>query len=111
MGATYALPAAPSMFAVENLDADFIPDTAIVAGGRLLILHGKGALMGKGKLEPLPVDGVLAVAAGDFLFDRRSGMQLSVVTSAGETMFLAHEGFDPRPYTPEEVAQARRNSQ
>ncbi len=95
MKATYALPVAPTMFAVENLDADFIPDTAIVAGGQLLVLHGLNAISGRGQLETLPVNGVKAVAAGDFLFDRNSGVQLSVLTSSGEAVILAHQGFDP----------------
>jgi len=109
--ATYVLPAAPSMFAVENLDADFIPDTAIVAGGQLLVLHGQNAISGGGRFERLPVSGVESVAAGDFLFDRHSGVQLSVLTSSGEALFLAHQGFDQRPYTAQEFAQMRRNAQ
>jgi len=111
ISATYALPAAPTTFAVENLDADFIPDTAIVSGGQLLVLHGMNAISGKAKLETLPVDGVASVAAGDFIFDRNSGVQLSVLTSSGETLFLAHQGFNPQHYTSQELAQARRNSQ
>ena len=111
MRATYALPVAPSMFVVDNLDADFIPDTAMVAGGQLLVLHGKDAINGRGQLETLPVNGAESVAAGDFLFDRNSGVQLSVVTSRGETLILAHEGYDLQPYTTQQLAQARRASQ
>jgi len=109
--ATYVLPAAAAMFAVENLDSDFIPDTAIVAGGKLLVLHGKNAINGRGRLETLSFDGVESVAAGDFLFDRHSGVQLSVLTNGGEILMLAHQGFDPRPYTSQELTQMRHNAQ
>ena len=108
MNAAYKLPAAPSMFAVENLDADFIPDTAMVAGGQLLVLHGLYAINGRGQLDTLPFTGVESVTSGQFLFDRHAQNQLSLLTSSGEVMILAHQGFDPQPYTPSEIAAARR---
>jgi FG-GAP-like repeat len=108
MSATYSLPSAATMLTVANLDADFIPDTAIVAGGELLVLHGKNALSGGGRLETLPVSGVKTVTAGEFLFDRHAQMQLSVVTASGKLITLAHQGLDARPYTPQEIAAARR---
>src|SRR5277367_3248068 len=106
--ATYALPGAATAMSVANLDADLIPDTAIVAGSRLVILHGRNAISGRGALTTVPVSGVESVTAGEFLFDRHAQLQLSVVTANGEVNILAHQGFDSRPYTPEQIATARR---
>jgi len=107
IAATYALPGAATSLVVANLDGDPVPDTAIVAGGHLLVLHGRNAIRGKGRLEPLPVDGIETVTAGQFLFDRHSQTQLAALTSDGDVEILAHQGFDPRPFTPGEVASMR----
>ncbi len=107
--ATYRLPGAPSILTVALLDSDFVPDTAIVAGGQLLVLHGINAINGKGRLETLPISGVESVAAGSFFFDRHVLPQLSVLASGGEVIFLAHQGFNPQPYTPEEIAAERKS--
>jgi len=108
--ATYTLPAPATKLIVANLDADLIPDTAIVAGGKLLVLHGLNAIKGTGQLQTLPYSGIQSVAAGQFVFDRHAQTQLSVLNSSGEVLILAHQGFDSRPYTPAETA-AQRNLQ
>jgi CSLREA domain-containing protein len=105
--ASYALPGAASAIEIANLDSDFTPDAAIVAGGQLLVLHGAGALAGAAEVETLPVEGAKAVVAGDFLFDRHAQLQLSVLTTDGTVHVLAHAGFDSTPYTREEIAAAR----
>ena len=107
MSATYSLPGVATVLTVANLDADFIPDTAIVAGGELLVLHGVNALRGGGRLEVLPVTGVKTVMAGEFLFDRHAQLQLSALTTSGKLVILAHQGLDGRAYTPQEIADAR----
>jgi hypothetical protein len=109
--ATYALPATATSMSVANLDADRIPDTAIVAGGQLVILHGKNALSGGGAMTTVPVSGVESVTTGQFLFDRHAQLQLSVLTSNGDVVTLAHQGFDPTPYAPQEIAAARHAQQ
>jgi CSLREA domain-containing protein len=109
--ASYSLPGRPTAMTVANLDADSIPDTAIVAGGQLLILHGKAALSGQNALTTVPISDVESVTAGSFLFDRHGLLQLSVLTSSGDVVILAHEGFDSRPYTMQELAQSRRSQQ
>jgi CSLREA domain-containing protein len=106
--ASYPLPGPATAMTVANLDADSIPDTAIVTGGQLLILHGKAALSGQNALTTVPGSDVESVTAGSFLFDRRGLLQLSVLTSSGDVVTLAHEGFDSRPYTTQELAQSRR---
>ena len=93
---------------VANLDSDLIPDIAIVSGGKLLILHGKNALGGRGSMTTVPIADVESVTAGEFLFDRHTQLQLSVMTTDGDVVTMAHEGFDPRPYTPEQIAETRR---
>lgn len=108
--ATYALPGKATAIEIANLDADFIPDAAIVAGGQLVVLHGAHALAGSAQLESLPIDDITAVTAGDFLFDRHAQLQLSVLTSDGTVHVLAHTGFDPTSYTHAELVAARRES-
>jgi CSLREA domain-containing protein len=105
--AAYPLPGPATTMTVANLDADLIPDTAIVAGGKLLILHGKTALSGRGSLTTVPISGAESVTAGEFLFDRHAQLQLSVLTTGGDVVILAHNGFDPRPYTPQQIAETR----
>jgi CSLREA domain-containing protein len=105
--ARYALPGAATAMTVGNLDADLIPDIAIVAHGQLLVLPGKGAITGNSALTTLPVSDVAGVVTGQFLFDRHAQMQLSVLTNDGDIVTLAHQGFDSRPFTPQEIAGAR----
>jgi hypothetical protein len=107
IASTYALPGAATAFSVANLDDDFVPDTAIVAGGQLLVLHGRNAINGGGRLEVLPVDGIEAVTSGEFLFDRHGLMQLAALTTDGDVLILAHQGIDSRPFTPREIAGTR----
>ena len=106
--ATYPLPGPATAMTVANLDSDLVPDTAIVAGGNLVILHGKTALSGRGSLTTVPVSDVESVTTGEFLFDRHAQLQLSVLTSSGDVVILAHNGFDPRSYTPQQIAETRR---
>ncbi len=108
--ASYDLPGNATAMTVADLDGDSTPDTAIVAGGQLLILHGKAALSGHDALTTVPINDVRSVAAGAFLFDRHEELQLSVLTTGGDVVTLAHEGFDSRPYTPHEIAQYRRGT-
>jgi hypothetical protein len=62
--ATYVLPDEAIAMSVANLDADSVPDAAIVAGDQLLILHGKAALSGKGALTTVPISDVRWVTEG-----------------------------------------------
>ncbi|MGA9673560.1 MAG: Ig-like domain repeat protein [Terracidiphilus sp.] len=105
--AIYELPGSASAIQVANLDSDLTPDAAIVAGGQLLVLHGQNAISGGGHIETLPVSNVETVTAGEFLFDRHALTQLAALTSNGDVLILAHQGFDARPFTPQEIAQKR----
>ena len=106
----YALPGTAKAIEIANLDADLTPDAAIVAGDQILILHGRNALTGSAQLETLPLNGVTAVTAGEFLFDRHAQLQLVVLTTDGTIHIFGHQGFDPRSYTQEEVRAARRDA-
>ena len=101
--ATYKLPGAATAISVANLDGDSIPDAAIVAGGQLVILHGANAISGGGQLETLPVENVEAVTAGEFLMDRHGLLQLAALNANGDVLILAHQGFDARPFTAQEI--------
>ncbi len=108
--AAYKMPGAVTAISTANLDSDLTPDAALIAGGQLMVLHGAGALRGAARIETLPVSDAVSLTTGSFLFDRHAGLQLAVLTHDGTVHFLAHEGFDPRPFTPEEIAAARRNA-
>ena len=108
--AAYAMPGAVSAIATANLDSDLTPDAALIAGGQVVVLHGADALAGSARLENLPISEAVSLTVGSFLFDRHAGMQLVVLTSDGTVHFLAHQGFDPRPFTVQEIGAARRNA-
>lgn len=110
LNAGYAMPGAVTAIATANLDNDLTPDAALIAGGQVVVLHGASALAGKARLEILPVSDAVSLTTGSFLFDRHAGLQLAVLTSDGTVHFLAHEGFDPRPFTTPEITAARRNA-
>lgn len=105
--ATYVLPGRSTSMSIANLDADMVPDTAVVAGGQLIILHGKNAISGSGEITTVPISDVESVTVGEFLFDRHPQLQLSVLTFSGDVVILAHQGFDPTPYSPQEIAAKR----
>lgn len=107
---SYRLPGPAGAIEIASLDSDFTPDSAIVAGGQLVVLHGAHALAGAAELETLPIDGVVSVTTGDFLFDRHAQLQLAVLTSDGTVHVLAHAGFDPTPYTAAEMKAARQSA-
>jgi hypothetical protein len=110
LSASYDLPAPATSITIASLDADAIPDAAIIADGELLVWHGKDALTGGGRLETLPVDRAESVTAGEFVFDRHAQMQLAVATASGDLVILAHQGFDPTPWTPAQMATTRRRA-
>jgi CSLREA domain-containing protein len=108
--ATFAMPGVVTSIATANLDSDLRPDAAIIAGGQVLVLHSAGAITGKARLETLATSDAVSLTTGSFLFDRHAGLQLAVLSSDGTVHFLAHAGFDPRPFTVQEITAARRNA-
>ena len=106
--ATYHLSSPVTAMTVANLDADLIPDIALITGGKLLVLHGNTALSGRGSMTTVPITDAESVTAGEFLFDRHAQLQLSVLTTNGDVVTFAHEGFDSRTYIPQQIAETRR---
>jgi CSLREA domain-containing protein len=110
INAGYALPGPATSITVASLDGDSVPDAAVIADSQLLVLHGKNAVTGGGRLEVLPVDTAESVTAGEFVFDRHGQMQLAVATANGNLVILAHQGFDSTPWTPAQIAATRRRA-
>ena len=107
--ASYDLPAPATSITVRGaLMRTPVLDAAIIADGKLLVMHGKNALTGGGRLETLPVDRAESVTAGEFAFDRQAQTQLAVATASGDLVILAHQGFDPTPSTPGQMTTTRR---
>ncbi len=82
-------------------------DIAILAGTDVLLLDGAAALTAP-HLENLPVHNAVALAAGQFVYDRRSLLQLAVLTADGSLHILARPGLDAHALTPAEVLAGRR---
>ncbi len=96
--------------AFGNLDRDAYLDAALVAGGQLMILHGRdvhAAAMGAGTgvaLEAVPlVSAAISVAIGKFLPDRDPRAQMAVLSSDGSIQMIARAGLDARPRSAEEL--------
>jgi CSLREA domain-containing protein len=96
--------------AFGNLDRDSYLDAALVAGGQLMILHGRdvhAASLGTNTnvaLESVPlVSAAISVAIGKFLPDRDPRSQMAVLSSDGSIQMIARAGLDARPRSAEEV--------
>ncbi|MGB9104059.1 MAG: VCBS repeat-containing protein, partial [Terriglobales bacterium] len=96
--------------AFGNLDRDSYLDAALVAGGQLMILHGRdvhAASVGAGTgvaLESVPlVSAAISVDIGKFLPDRDPRAQMAVLSSDGSIQMIARAGLDARPRSAEEL--------
>ncbi|HLQ49845.1 MAG TPA: hypothetical protein VK129_00025, partial [Terriglobales bacterium] len=107
----YPLQAPATAVAAGNLDGDAIADVAVISGGNLSILYGRN-LTPAGNLAqgleqvPLPFSSV-AVALGNYIFDRDTRSQIALLASDGSLNIVARHGFDPAPWTVDEF-RARR---
>ncbi|MGC2743185.1 MAG: CSLREA domain-containing protein, partial [Candidatus Angelobacter sp.] len=74
-------------------------DLAFLAGGKVQILRAQTM-----KLQQisLPISAA-ALAVGTFVFDRAPGLQLALLTSDGAIHIAAHNEFDPRAYSADEL--------
>ncbi len=96
--------------AIGDLDGDPYNDVAIVAGGRLLILHGGVAAPGGGQDRLEAVDlafGVQTAALGRYIPERLHGSQLALAADDGSVRVMAQGQPDNRPLSVPEL-QARR---
>jgi CSLREA domain-containing protein/fimbrial isopeptide formation D2 family protein/uncharacterized repeat protein (TIGR01451 family) len=74
-------------------------DLAFLAGGKVQIL--RGSTMNLQQIS-LPIT-ASALAVGSFVIDRALGLQLALLTSDGTIHIAAHNEFDPRAYTADEL--------
>jgi CSLREA domain-containing protein len=112
-----ALPAAAQALAVGRLDDDRLGDLAILAGGKLLVLHGRppqgDAFPGDdpraGTLETLELPfAVRAFAPGEFIWDRDSRAELALLGDDGLVRIAAQGELDTRPWTADEMREKRK---
>ena len=93
----------PLSGAASNLNfgdfGDGSNDLAFLAGGKVQILRASTM-----KLQSisLPIT-ASALAVGTFVIDRVPGLQLALLTADGTIHIAAHNEFDPRAYTSDEL--------
>ncbi len=96
--ASFNLDAAATNIVFGNF-GDSHTDTAFLSGGNVFILHSSTFQM---EALSLPVN-ASAMALGSFIFDRTGGLQIALLTSDGSIQIAAHNEFDPRPMSLDEV--------
>jgi CSLREA domain-containing protein len=111
LAAAYPLQAPATAFAFGDLNRDTRNDAAIIAGGNLFILHGRAldpAAGGTKGLESvfLPFS-VSSIALGSFTFDRNPRLQMALLSPDGSVYIVAHDAFNPRPLTADEMKVLR----
>ena len=74
-------------------------DSAFLAGGHVMLLHGSSM-----QLEKLPLEvSAKALVVGSFLDDRNPGQQMALLTSDGAMQIAVRNEFDPRAFTAAEM--------
>jgi FG-GAP-like repeat len=89
---------------------DIGPDAAFLSGGQVVLLHSSSMQL---ETLSLPVSAQVMVL-GSFVYDRIPGLQIALLDSSGSIAIAAHNEFDPRVFTVDEmrsIRQARRNGQ
>ncbi|HXZ29411.1 MAG TPA: hypothetical protein VEG08_15555, partial [Terriglobales bacterium] len=111
---SFPMPGTVTSLAFGNLYRDAVADTALVAGGQVMVLRGRdlrAAARGDFSFQlesvGLPVSAV-SVDIGSFLFDRGGQRQMAVMSSDGSVHVVVRAGLDSRPWTAEEMAEHRR---
>ncbi|HEX9160072.1 MAG TPA: CSLREA domain-containing protein, partial [Thermoanaerobaculia bacterium] len=94
-----------SALAVGDLDGDLRNDVAVLEGGRVSIVQSSTM---EARSVRLPVSAV-AMAIGAFVHDRDPRLQIALLSADGSIHIAARNGFDPRAFTADELAQMRRN--
>jgi trimeric autotransporter adhesin len=87
---------------------DMGPDAAFLSGGQVVLLHSSTMQL---ETLSLPVN-AQAMVLGSFVYDRVPGLQIAVLDSNGTIAIVAHNEFDPRVSTVDEmrsIRKARRN--
>src|SRR5512140_2617466 len=74
-------------------------DLAFLAGGKVQILRAQTMTL---QTISLPISAT-ALAVGTFVIDRNPGLQLALLTADGTIHIAAHNEFDPRAYSADEL--------
>jgi CSLREA domain-containing protein/uncharacterized repeat protein (TIGR01451 family) len=80
-------------------------DLAFLAGGKVQILRGDTMTLHQ---VSLPIS-ASALALGTFVIDRAPGLQMALLTGDGAIHIVAHNEFDPRSYSTDELAAIRQS--
>ncbi|MGC2696749.1 MAG: CSLREA domain-containing protein, partial [Candidatus Angelobacter sp.] len=80
-------------------------DLAFLAGGKVQILRASTMQL---QQVSLPISAT-ALAVGTFVIDRMPGLQLAMLTSDGTIHIAAHNEFDPRAYSADELKAIRQS--
>jgi hypothetical protein len=116
---SYPLRAVATAMAVGRLDDDSAVDLAVVAGGEIVIIHGRerrpsgryedGFEEVFGRMEPVRLPfAVKTVAVSDFIWDRDSRMEMAALSEDGAVQILKRGELDSRPLTESEAREGRR---
>jgi uncharacterized repeat protein (TIGR01451 family) len=82
---------------------DIGPDVAFLSGGQVVLLHSSSL-----QLETLSLGvNVQAFALGSFVSDRMPGLQIALLDAGGNVQIVAHNEFDPRSFTLDELKTIR----
>src|SRR5205085_2876875 len=80
------------------------PDAVLLSGGQVALLHSSSLRL---ETVPLPVS-ASGITLGVFIHDRNPQTQIAVLGADGRVHIVAHNEFDPRPYTADELAVIRK---
>ncbi|HMC31108.1 MAG TPA: hypothetical protein VKL99_09755, partial [Candidatus Angelobacter sp.] len=98
----------PLSGAVSNLNfgdfGDGSTDLAFLAGGKVEILRSSTMKL---QQVSLPITAI-SLAVGTFVIDRAPGLQLALLTADGAIHIAAHNEFDPRAFTTDELQAMRK---
>ncbi len=93
--------------AVSNINfgdfGDTGPDAAFLSGGQVVLLHSSTMRL---ETLSLPVN-AQGMALGWFVYDRNPGLQIALLDSNGSIAIAAHNEFDPRVRTVDEMHAIR----
>ncbi|HSB09838.1 MAG TPA: HYR domain-containing protein [Blastocatellia bacterium] len=114
---SHPLPAKASSLALGRLDEDRFEDLAVLAGGQVLILHGRD----NSGVNESPVDqragtfetvqlpfAVTAMALGEFIWDRDARTEIAALGEDGTVHIATRGELDTRPWTSDEILESRR---
>ena len=108
----YPMSAAVTQLAIGNLDDSLMGDVAILAGGKVSILHGYNQREGVPSfsgLEELAVGSAIeSLALGNFIWDRDGKTELALLQADGTLAIAGRGPLNTTPFSVAEVREKRR---